>query len=161
MGHLEQSAAVFCTACICAELISRLVGSGWGQKCIKAVAGLYILIVFLDVLSGVKTTFAALELPQAEAVSIGNLEDAVLVRTQEELSRTLEGACRQKTGADLKLEISLTQTTEGVNADEVRIFSQNEVEPDRKQAVESFLMQQLQLAPENIIWESPGGGNVS
>ena len=46
MQALERAAAVFCTACICAELLSRFVGQGWGQKCIKAVAGLYILVMF-------------------------------------------------------------------------------------------------------------------
>ena len=30
MQALERAAAVFCTACICAELISRFVGQGWG-----------------------------------------------------------------------------------------------------------------------------------
>ena len=46
MQALERAAAVFCTACICAELAARFVGPGWGQKCIKAVAGLYILVAF-------------------------------------------------------------------------------------------------------------------
>lgn len=55
MQALERAAAVFCTACICAELLSRFVGQGWGQKCIKAVAGLYILVVFADALPGAKT----------------------------------------------------------------------------------------------------------
>ena len=69
MQALERAAAVFCTACICAELLSRFVGQGWGQKCIKAVAGLYILVVFADALPGAKAQFAALELPQVPAVS--------------------------------------------------------------------------------------------
>lgn len=64
MQALERAAAVFCTACICAELLSRFVGQGWGQKCIKAVAGLYILVVFADALPGAKAQFTALELPQ-------------------------------------------------------------------------------------------------
>ena len=68
MQALERAAAVFCTACICAELLSRFVGQGWGQKCIKAVAGLYILVVFADALPGAKAQFAALELPQVPAV---------------------------------------------------------------------------------------------
>ena len=38
MQALERAAAVFCTACICAELAARFVGPGWGQKCIKAVS---------------------------------------------------------------------------------------------------------------------------
>ena len=75
-------------ACICAELLSRFVGQGWGQKCIKAVAGLYILVVFADALPGAKAQFTALELPQVSAVSVGSLEDAVLAQTAEELART-------------------------------------------------------------------------
>ena len=39
MQALERAAAVFCTAWICAGLAARLVGPGWGQECIKAVAG--------------------------------------------------------------------------------------------------------------------------
>ena len=93
MQALERAAAVFCTACICAELLSRFVGQGWGQKCIKAVAGLYILVVFADALPGAKAQFTALELPQVPAVSVGSLEDAVLAQTAEELSRTLEERC--------------------------------------------------------------------
>ena len=47
MQALERAAAVFCTACICAELLSRFVGQGWGQKCIKAVAGLYLSLIHI------------------------------------------------------------------------------------------------------------------
>ena len=83
MQALERAAAVFCTACICAELLSRFVGQGWGQKCIKAVAGLYILVVFADALPGAKAQFTALELPQVSAVSVGSLEDAVLAQTEK------------------------------------------------------------------------------
>ena len=98
MQALERAAAVFCTACICAELLSRFVGQGWGQKCIKAVAGLYILVVFADALPGAKAQFTALELPQVSAVSVGSLEDAVLAQTAEELSRTLEERCLSEAG---------------------------------------------------------------
>ena len=103
MQALERAAAVFCTACICAELLSRFVGQGWGQKCIKAVAGLYILVVFADALPGAKAQFAALELPQVPAVSVGSLEDAVLAQTAEELSHTLEERCLSEAGSPLGL----------------------------------------------------------
>ncbi len=59
MQALERAAAVFCTACICAELAARFVGPGWGQKCIKAVAGLYILVAFADALPGAKAQLTA------------------------------------------------------------------------------------------------------
>ena len=63
MQALECAAAVFCTACICAELAARFVGPGWGQKCIKAVAGLYILVAFADALPGAKAQLTAPKLP--------------------------------------------------------------------------------------------------
>lgn len=132
MQALERAAAVFCTACICAELLSRFVGQGWGQKCIKAVAGLYILVVFADALPGAKAQFAALELPQVPAVSLGSLEDAVLAQTAEELSRALEERCLSEAGVLLRLNIILRQTSEGVEAAEVQIVPQDAVTASQK-----------------------------
>lgn len=164
MQALERAAAVFCTACICAELLSRFVGQGWGQKCIKAVAGLYILVVFLvvfaDALPGAKAQFAALELPQVPAVSVGSLEDAVLAQTAEELSRTLEERCLSEAGVLLRLNIILSQTAEGVEADEVQIVPQDAVTASQKRAIEALLEGQLQLGPECIKWNSPSGEDV-
>ena len=160
MQALERAAAVFCTACICAELLSRFVGQGWGQKCIKAVAGLYILVVFADALPGAKAQFAALELPQVPAVSVGSLEDAVLAQTAEELSRTLEERCLSEAGVLLRLNIILSQTAEGVEADEVQIVPQDAVTASQKRAIEALLEGQLQLGPECIKWNSPSGEDV-
>lgn len=157
MQALERAAAVFCTACICAELLSRFVGQGWGQKCIKAVAGLYILVVFADALPGAKAQFAALELPQVPAVSVGSLEDAVLAQTAEELSRTLEERCLSEAGVLLRLNIILSQTAEGVEAAEVQIVV---VTASQKRAIEALLEGQLQLGPECIKWNSPSGEDV-
>ena len=50
MQTLKSAAVVFCTACICAELLARLTGNNWARRCIKAVAGLYILVVLLQVI---------------------------------------------------------------------------------------------------------------
>ena len=50
MQTLKSAAVVFCTACICAELLARLTGNSWARRCIKAVAGLYILVVLLQVI---------------------------------------------------------------------------------------------------------------
>lgn len=153
MQALERAAAVFCTACICAELLSRFVGQGWGQKCIKAVAGLYILVVFADALPGAKAQFTALELPQVPTVSVGSLEDAVLAQTAEELSRTLEERCLSEAGVLLRLNIILSQTAEGVEAAEVQIVPQGAVTASQKRAIEALLEGQLQLGPECIKWK--------
>ena len=160
MQALERAAAVFCTACICAELLSRFVGQGWEQKCIKAVAGLYILVVFADALPGAKAQFAALELPQVPAVSVGSLEDAVLAQTAEELSRTLEERCLSEAGVSLRLNISLRRTAEGVEAAEVQIVPRDAVTASQKRAIETLLEGQLQLEPECIKWKSPSGEDV-
>lgn len=98
-----------------------LCRAGLGQKCIKAVAGLYILVVFADALPGAKAQFTALELPQVPAVSVGSLEDAVLAQTAEELSCMLEERCLSEAGVSLRLNISLRRTAEGVEATEVQI----------------------------------------
>ena len=47
MQAFQRAAAVFCMACIGAELVSLFGGQGWAGRCIKAVAGLYILAVLL------------------------------------------------------------------------------------------------------------------
>ena len=161
MQALERAAAVFCTACICAELLSRFVGQGWGKKCIKAAAaGLYILVVFADALPGAKAQFTALELPQVPAVSVGSLEDAVLAQTAEELSRTLEERCLSEAGVSLRLNIILSQTAEGVEAAEVQIVPRDAVTASQKRAIETLLKGQLQLGPECIKWNSPSGEDV-
>ena len=77
MQALERAAAVFCTACICAELLSRFVGQGWGQKCIKAVAGLYILVVFARALPKAGAQLQAFSLPQAQPAFFGTLDDLI------------------------------------------------------------------------------------
>ena len=77
MQALERAAAVFCTACICAELLSRFVGQGWGQKCIKAVAGLYILVVFARALPKAGAQLQAFSLPQAQPVFFGTPDDLI------------------------------------------------------------------------------------
>ena len=41
----------FCLACVCAELLVQLVEAGWARRCIKVVAGLYILTVLLRAIS--------------------------------------------------------------------------------------------------------------
>ena len=160
MQPLERAVAIFCIACICAELTTQLAGSTWARRGIKAVAGLYILVVFADALPGAKAQFAALELPQVPAVSVGSLEDAVLAQTAEELSRTLEERCLSEAGVLLRLNIILSQTAEGVEADEVQIVPQDAVTASQKRAIEALLEGQLQLGPECIKWNSPSGEDV-
>ena len=67
MQNIKAAVAVFCTACICAELTAQLTGQGWARRSIKAVAWLYILAVVLCVLPQAKGEW------QAEGVQVHSL----------------------------------------------------------------------------------------
>ena len=76
MQTLKSAAVVFCTACICAELLARLTGNSWA-RCIKAVAGLYILVVLLQVIPQLRTEVQSFSVPDLSPASMGTLEDAI------------------------------------------------------------------------------------
>lgn len=157
MQALERAAATFCIACICAEVLSRLVGQGWGQKCIKAVAGLYILVVFVGLLPGIKAQLSFSGALQSEPVPVGNMKDAVLMQAEKDLAAALEERCIQETGVSLTLEIELEQTEEGVKAEKVYVLLPEKVDAAKKHSLADLLTGQLQLTPEQLVWETPGG----
>lgn len=161
MQALERTAAMFCTACICAELVSHFVGHGWGQKCIKVVAGLYILVVLTDALSGIKPRFLFSALPQSEPVFVGTMDEAILTQAEEELAAALSEKCCRESGSNVTLNIILGQTTNEVVVQSVSILSSEELDADRKQKIAAVLTEQLQISPENLVWELPGGENVT
>lgn len=55
MQTVRALTAAFCLACIGAELTAQLVDAGWARQCIKALAGLYILVVLLRQTWGTET----------------------------------------------------------------------------------------------------------
>lgn len=160
MQALERTTAMFCMACICAELVSHFVGQSWGRKCIKVVAGLYILVVLAEALPEAKTQISLPVLPQSGAVSVGTMQDAVLMQAEKELAEALKEKCFQETGVIVTLTITLEQTADGVNAGRVGILPQEELDADEKQKVAELLTGQLQISPEKFVWELPGGEDV-
>ena len=157
MQALERAAAVFCTGCICAELLTRLVGPGWGQRCIKGVAGLYILVVLAGLLTGAGTGLGALAPAPAEAASLGSLEQTILAQAEAQLASRLEQQCLQHTGRAATLGITLCQTAEGVTATQAVVTPESRLEGEAMEAVEGFLCSQLGLQPQQILWAAPGG----
>ena len=85
MQPLERAVAIFCIACICAELTTQLAGSTWARRCIKAVAGLYILVVFARTVPQAHVQLRAFLVPVQEPVSIASPETAILAQTQAQL----------------------------------------------------------------------------
>ena len=78
MQGLKAAMAVFCTACICAELVAQITESGWARRGIKVVAGLYILAAALHVLPQLKAEGNVFSVPTVSSVELGTWEQAAL-----------------------------------------------------------------------------------
>ena len=80
MQALTHAVAVFCIACLCSELLTLFVpptSSGWARRCIKAVAGLYILVVFARALPNAGAQLQAFSVPQVQPAFFGTLDDLI------------------------------------------------------------------------------------
>lgn len=154
MQELKAAVAVFCTVCICAELVMQITGDGWPRRGIKAVAALYILTVALRVIPQVRTEEAALSIPAASPAELGSLEDALLAQTSAELERQAEANCRGKTGAEVELCVALEKTTAGVTIRAVTGTLPENCTPEQKRALDAAVEETLHVQPE---WTMPGG----
>ena len=76
----------FCLACVCAELLVQLVEAGWARRCIKVVAGLYILTVLLRAISALPARTAQWLQPVQASAQTG-----IPVRVETELEQTPDG----------------------------------------------------------------------
>lgn len=90
MQGLKAAMAVFCTACICAELVAQITESGWARRGIKVVAGLYILAAALHLLPQLKAEGDVFSIPTVSSVELGTWEQAALAQTQTQLEQDLE-----------------------------------------------------------------------
>ena len=103
MQAFQRAAAVFCMACIGAELVSLFGGQSWAGRCIKAVAGLYILAVLLAQLphlpGKVMTAFSGNTAPAATSTAQPDaLETEILTETKAQLEEYCTAQCRQQFG---------------------------------------------------------------
>ena len=85
MHAFQTAASAFCIACICAEITTLLVGAGWAGRCIKAVAGLYILVILFRLAPQMKLELKSAAAAAPAAVSIQSTETSLLQGTQERL----------------------------------------------------------------------------
>lgn len=156
MQNIKAAVAVFCTACICAELTAQLTGQGWARRSIKAVTGLYILAVVLCVLPQAKGEWQTFALPAASSVELGTQKETVLRTAASQLEETLEVRCREELGAEVAIRIELEETAEGVQVHSLTVTPMGEAEETRD-AVEELLQQTLGASP---VWDVPGGENA-
>ena len=155
MQAFQRAAAVFCMACIGAELISLFAGQSWAGRCIKAVAGLYILAVLLAQLprlpGKVLTAFSGNTAPSApSAVSAAQpdaMETKILTGAEAQLEEYCAAQCRQQFGLDIRVTVTLEKAGQQVVVKKAVAAFPAGCTTAQKQAVLSFLQQTLGTAP--------------
>ena len=159
MQQLKTAVAVFCTACICAELVGQLLGDVRGRQCIKAAAGLYILVALFHALPGIRAGAAGFALPTVEAENFGTAGDAILRQAERELDGALEEQILEQTVLAAELAVTLDHTEEGAGAAGVDVRLPAGAEASGREAVQSLLCEALGIGPEAIVWtEAEQGG---
>ena len=93
-----QVVTAFCLACVCAELLVQLVEAGWARRCIKVVAGLYILTVLLRAISALPARTAQRLQPVQASASIEGVETTILTEAAKRLNEMLAAECEAQTG---------------------------------------------------------------
>ena len=145
MQPLERAVAIFCIACICAELTTQLAGSTWARRCIKAVAGLYILVVFARTVPQAHVQLRAFLVPVQEPVSIASPETAILAQTQAQLEQTLAEQWREASVA-----VMLKETDSVVAICSAQMTLPANCTAEERQQAGAFLQEKLQLLPKQI-----------
>ena len=148
MQAFQRAAAVFCMACIGAELVSLFGGQSWAGRCIKAVAGLYILAVLLAQLpylpGNVLTAFSGNTAPAAvSAAQSDTLETEILTETKARLEAYCTAQCRQQFGLDVRVTVTLEKAEQQVMVKKAVAAFPAGCTAAQKQAVLSFLQQTL------------------
>ena len=152
MQAFQRAAAVFCMACIGAELVSLFGGQSWAGRCIKAVAGLYILAVLLAQLphlpGKVLTAFSGnTALAAVSAAQSDTLEKEILTETKARLEAYCTAQCRQKFGLDIRMTVTLEKAGQQVVVKKAVAAFPASCTAAQKQEVLSFLQQTLGTAP--------------
>ena len=157
MQQIKTAVAVFCIACISAELVAQLVGDTRGKQCIKAAAGLYILIAISNALPLLRAQSLDLALPQSQQADFGSAEDLIVQEAQQKLENQLEAQILAQTGWPASLQLTLAQTGQGVEAVEAQVSLPPDCPGDTRAEIASELCSRLGLASVEFAAEEGGG----
>lgn len=157
MQQIKTAVAVFCIACISAELVAQLVGDTRGKQCIKAAAGLYILIAISNALPLLRTQSLPLTLPQSQQADFGTAEDLILQKAQQQLETQLEAELLAQTGWETSIQLILTQTGQGVEAAEARVTLPPGCPQETQAEIEAELCSRLELESVEFVAEEGRG----
>ena len=157
MQQIKTAVAVFCIACISAELVAQLVGDTRGKQCIKAAAGLYILIAISNALPLLRAQSLDLALPQSQQADFGSAEDLIVQEAQQKLETQMEAQILAPTGWPASLQLTLAQTGQGVEAVEAQVSLPPDCPGDTRAEIASELCSRLGLASVEFVAEEGGG----
>ena len=157
MQQIKTAVAVFCIACISAELVAQLVGDTRGKQCIKAAAGLYILIAISNALPLLRAQSLDLALPQSQQADFGSAEDLIVQEAQQKLETQLEAQILAQTGWPASLQLTLAQPGQGVEAVEAQVSLPPDCPGDTRAEIASELCSRLGLASVEFVAEEGGG----
>ena len=148
MQAFQRAAAVFCMACIGAELVSLFGGQSWAGRCIKAVAGLYILAVLLAQLprlpGKIMTAFSGNTAPAVtSAAQPDALETEILAEAEVRLAEYCAAQGRQQFGLDIRVSVTLEKARQQIAVKKAVAAFPADCTAGQKQAVLSFLQQSL------------------
>ena len=127
-----------------------LTGTGWAGRCIKAVAGLYILVVLFRLAPGVKPELKSAMEAVPSSVRIQSAETSILQKAQERLESSLQAECMQRFGVPIELDITLMQEGQTVRAGSAGFTILSECTDAEKQQVAAYLKEALGTAS---VWE--------
>ena len=136
----------FCLACVCAELLVQLVEAGWARRCIKVVAGLYILTVLLRAISALPARTAQWLQPVQASASIEGVETTILTEAAKRLNEMLAVECEAQTGIPVRVETELERTPDGIRAARAILW----MPPDSPAQVQTQLVQFMQKGGEAV-----------
>lgn len=148
MKAVGSMAAVFCLGCLCAELVSRLVGPGWAGRCIKAVAGLYILVVLFRLLPGKLPELPGKGMSAASPVDLGSAEQMILSETETQLEIRLAEECRSRFGIPVTVDVTLKEGEGTVSAAAVLVYIPAECPEAVRRELTEYMQNTLAVEPE-------------
>lgn len=147
MQAIQTAVAAFCLACICAELVELFAGFGTTRRCIKAAAGLYILVVLLQSIPEFRNELRRVELPAQAPVSLPSTESAILLQTERDLEQKLEAACESRFGLVVRLKITLEQSDQQISASQVTMVIPPGVNVSAQEKAAAYLFEELGTEP--------------
>lgn len=147
MQALKNITAAFCLACVSAEALALLTAKGWPRRCIKAAAGLYILLSLMYALPKAGQELKAFSVPQTQVADFGTAEQAVLRQAERQLEESAAAQCLEATDVSVTLDISLAQSGNEVSVKKAMVGFSAEAAPEQREKAIAFLRVALGAEP--------------